>query len=168
MNRSYNINCTFYILKTHNLLPNISFLTICCHFMTTKYDFKIAHGGHLEKWRPFWNFAWPALFSCRENLVVYVYHICCLYHNLKDSSEICNYLLHYMPFCKLQCKTWKVLDCSTNALNDLLPCDTETNPITPNCNHVCWSWLLNLGNHMGWQQFIIRNSYNRHPVHDQK
>ena len=55
-----------------------------------KDDFRIAQGTHLEKWRPRWNSAWPALFSCR----VIPLEECCLYHNLKDSSEICNYLLH--------------------------------------------------------------------------
>ena len=30
-----------------------------------KYDFRIAHGGHLAKWWPYRNFAWPALFSWR-------------------------------------------------------------------------------------------------------
>ena len=93
-NSSYNINCTFYMLKTHIVLSKWSFSGICCNFLAKKEDFRIAHGDHLEKW-PYWNFAWPALFSCRVITVEYMYQICCLYHNLKDSSKICNYLLHY-------------------------------------------------------------------------
>ena len=64
-------------------------------FWQKNEDFRIAHGGHLEKWRPYWNFVWPTLFSCRVTPVEYVYQICCLYHNLKESYEICNYLFHY-------------------------------------------------------------------------
>ena len=61
-----------------------------------KMGFGIARGGHLGKWRPYWNFAWPAFFSWRETPIEYLCQICCLYHNLNNSSDICNYLLHYM------------------------------------------------------------------------
>ena len=51
-------------------------------------------------WRPYWKmaailkFAWPTFFSWRVTPIDYLYQICCLYHNLNDSSDICNYLLH--------------------------------------------------------------------------
>ena len=76
--------------------------------------FGIARSGHLGKWRPYWNFAWPAFFSWRETPIEYLCQICCLYHNLNDSSDLCNYLLHYcvtiglLPFVsRLSCWAWK-------------------------------------------------------------
>ena len=60
--------------------------------------FGIARGGHLGKWRPYWNFAWPAFFPWRVTPIMYLCQICCLYHNLNDSSDICNYLLHYTDY----------------------------------------------------------------------
>ena len=53
----------------------------------------IPHGGHLEKWRPYWNFARPAFFSRIVTPIEYLCQICCLYHNLNDSYS---YLLHYL------------------------------------------------------------------------
>ena len=50
--------------------------------------FGIARGGHLGKWRPYWNFAWPAFFSWRMTPIVYLCQICCLYHNLNDYSDM--------------------------------------------------------------------------------
>ena len=54
-NSSYNINCAFYILKTHNFLSILYFSTICCHFKEIKQYFRIAqwwpysnNGGHIE------------------------------------------------------------------------------------------------------------------------
>ena len=46
------------------------------------------------KWQPYWHFAWPAFFSCKVTPVEYLCQIFCLYHNLNESSVICNYLLH--------------------------------------------------------------------------
>ena len=58
-------------------------------------------------WRPYWKMAailkfWLAcvFFSWRVTPIEYLCQICCLYHNLNDSSDICNYLLHY-------CGSWE-------------------------------------------------------------
>ena len=76
--------------------------TLCCHnnlfwpftaiFKAKKWHFRIPHGSHLGKWRPYWNFAWSALFSWIVTPIEYLCQICCLYHNLNDSYS---YLLRY-------------------------------------------------------------------------
>ena len=52
-------------------------------------------------WRPSWKkaailkFCVARVFFLKGDPIEYLCQICCLYHNLNDSSAICNYLLHY-------------------------------------------------------------------------
>ena len=48
----------------------------------------LENGGHIKILR-------GPRFFLRVTPLEYLCQICCLYHNLNDSSDICNYLLHY-------------------------------------------------------------------------
>ena len=84
-----------YILHAQNtqFIIKMIFFNHLLPLSGKKEDFRIAHGSHLGKRQPYWNFAWPTLFSNRDTLIEYLYQICCLYHNLKESYT---YLLCYI------------------------------------------------------------------------
>ena len=49
----------------------------------------LENGGHIEILRG------PRFFLKSDPPIEHLHQICCFYHNLNDSSDICNYLLHY-------------------------------------------------------------------------
>ena len=81
--------------KSIHSVVTIIFFDHLLPFLRQKSQFRILHGGHLGKWRPYWNFAWPAFFSWIVTPIEYLCQICCLYHNLNDSYS---YLLRYIRY----------------------------------------------------------------------
>ena len=91
------------------------FITLVEHFLCLKHKIYYYHylsqpfaallrqkiGFQDSPWRPYWKiaailkFCVARVFSWRVTPIDYLYQILCLYHNLNDSSDICNYLLHY-------------------------------------------------------------------------
>ena len=60
------------MLKTHNLYIKVIFFDHLLPFFGKKEEFMIAYGGRLEKWRPYWNFAWSALFADKGAPIEYL------------------------------------------------------------------------------------------------
>ena len=94
------------------------FITLVEHFLCLKHKIYYHHylsqpfaallrqkiGFQDSPWRPYWKmaailkFCVARVFSWRVTPIEYLCQICCLYHNLNDSSDICNYLLHYLSY----------------------------------------------------------------------
>ena len=75
LNRSYNINCAFYMLKTHIFLIKLTFLTICSHFMA-----KI--GFQDSPWWPSWKMATILKFCVDRVIFLQVNPYCVCVPNL--------------------------------------------------------------------------------------
>ena len=81
---------------------NIKFIIIII-FLNHLLPFKAKNRISGSPWRSYWKMAAilkfcvvRVFFSWRVTPIEYLYQMCCLYHDLNDSPDICNYLLHNM------------------------------------------------------------------------